>query len=287
VGQAAPVLDDPFRGSDAVRDGRTTPDRLRGPHLRAVLRGVHVRSTVPDDAVLRARAALVRWPDAVISGVTALQVWRLPVPDGSAEVVELTRPPGTHPVRAAGCRVRRATLDPGDVLTGLGLRFLTAEAAALEVLGRLPVDDGVALADGWASAGRLRLDDLRRSAAGRRGRGCTRARQVLDLADGLAESPAETWLRLLVLRHGLPVPVAQFVVRRVDGRFVARVDLAWPERKVALEYDGAWHAQPGQLARDRRRLDALADEGWRVTFATAANRRDPTALLARLTRLLT
>lgn len=281
------MLDDPFRGSAAVRDGLTTPDRLRGPHLRAVLRGVHVRASVPDDAVLRARAALVRWPDAVVTGTSALQVWRIPVPEDSGRVVELTRPPGTHPVRAAGCRVRRAALAPGDVLTGLGLRFLTAEAAALEVLGRLPVDDGVAWADQWTASGRLGLAALRRAAAGCTGRGSARARWVLDLADGLAESPAETWLRLLVLRAGLPPPTAQFVGRRVDGRFVARVDLAWPEQRVALEYDGAWHARPGQLSKDRRRLDALADEGWRVTFATAADQRDPSALLARLTRLLT
>ena len=64
------------------------------------------------------------------------------------------------------------------------------------------------------------------------------------LADGLAESQQETRVRLLIGRSRLPAPVAQFRIL-VEGRFVARVDFAWPEHKVALEYDGLWHSEPG------------------------------------------
>ncbi len=70
----------------------------------------------------------------------------------------------------------------------------------------------------------------------------------MRLADGLAESPQETRLRLRLHRSGLPPPVAQYEVR-CDGRFVARVDLAWPEQRLALECDGAWHGAPDQLPR--------------------------------------
>ena len=52
----------------------------------------------------------------------------------------------------------------------------------------------------------------------------------------------------LVLRRSFPV--AQYVVRH-DGRFVARTDFAWPEHRLALEYDGLWHGEPGQFQRDR------------------------------------
>jgi very-short-patch-repair endonuclease len=52
-------------------------------------------------------------------------------------------------------------------------------------------------------------------------------------------------------------------VRDPDGWFVARVDLAFPDRRVAIEYDGPWHGEPGQLARDRRRLNALVTAGGR------------------------
>ena len=55
------------------------------------------------------------------------------------------------------------------------------------------------------------------------------------------------------------------------GRFVARVDMAYPEHKLAIEYDGLWHGAPGQLGRDRRRLNAVVAAGWRVVHVTAAD----------------
>ena len=72
----------------------------------------------------------------------------------------------------------------------------------------------------------------------------------------------------------------------VDGRFVARPDFAWPDRKVALEYDGLWHGEPRQFARDRQRLNRLQAAGWRVVFVTAADLRDPERLLALIAAAL-
>jgi very-short-patch-repair endonuclease len=83
----------------------------------------------------------------------------------------------------------------------------------------------------------------------------------------------------------LPAPVAQYRVL-VNGRFLARVDFAWPELKVAVEYDGLWHAEPGQFARDRRRLNLLREAGWRVVFVTAADMYQPAQLLARIATAL-
>ncbi|MGY1661366.1 endonuclease domain-containing protein [Geodermatophilus sp. SYSU D00705] len=90
---------------------------------------------------------------------------------------------------------------------------------------------------------------------------------------------------LLLALAGLPA-IPQFTVRDADGSFVARVDLAHPEQRVAVEYDGAWHADPTQLVRDRRRLDALVAAGWTVLHVTAADLRDPEALVARVRALL-
>jgi very-short-patch-repair endonuclease len=88
-------------------------------------------------------------------------------------------------------------------------------------------------------------------------------------------------VRLLVHRAGLPAPVAQFRVFDSDG-FVGRVDFAHPEYRLAIEYDGLWHAEPGQFAKDRRRLNRLSAAGWRVIFVTAADLRDPERLVARV-----
>jgi very-short-patch-repair endonuclease len=67
---------------------------------------------------------------------------------------------------------------------------------------------------------------------------------------------------------------------------VARVDLAFPEQRVAIEYDGAWHAERGQFTKDRRRLNALVAVGWTVLHVTAADMRDPEALIAEVRALL-
>ncbi|MDB5733278.1 MAG: hypothetical protein JWQ03_3173, partial [Variovorax sp.] len=117
------------------------------------------------------------------------------------------------------------------------------------------------------------------------GPGSRRARAACALADGLAESPQETRLRLLLGRSGLPMPIAQCRVLH-EGRFVARVDFGWRDRRLALEYDGLWHGEPGQFARDRERLNRLREAGWRVAFVTAADLRRPELLLCRLAAAL-
>lgn len=88
-----------------------------------------------------------------------------------------------------------------------------------------------------------------------------------------AESPQESRLRVRIVVAGLPPPVTQYVVER-DGRFVARVDLAWPEYRVAVEYDGVWHAESDQIHRDRRRLNRLLGSDWIVLHVTARRLRD-------------
>lgn len=73
---------------------------------------------------------------------------------------------------------------------------------------------------------------------------------------------------------GLPPPQVQFVILDRDGRFVARVDLAWDEYKLAVEYDGLWHVGSAQqLHDDRKRLNAVVGLGWTVLHVTAARLR--------------
>jgi len=107
----------------------------------------------------------------------------------------------------------------------------------------------------------------------------------VQLADPRAESPPESRLRVLLALAGLPA-VPQFTVRNDDGAFVARVDLAFPEHKIAVEYDGAWHGAPGQLYKDRRRQNLLTAVGWRTVFVTAAHMYDVEALVSQLKVLM-
>ncbi|MGY1885425.1 hypothetical protein ACI799_09005 [Blastococcus sp. SYSU DS0753] len=264
-----------------MAQGLLTPDQLRSSAWRRLFRDVYVHRDVVVDHELRvlAAATLVR-PDAVVTGCSAAVLWGVDLA-GPDDDVELTASPSNRPVRVAGIRVRRATLAGEDVRWWLGARVTSPEATAVRVAAALPGDDAVIALDRLAAARVIDLAEVRRRAAVARGPGAAQARRACALADGLAESPQETRLRLLVVRGGLPVPVAQYEVRH-RGSFVARVDFAWPELMVALEYDGAWHGEPGQFARDRRRLNRLQEAGWRVVFVTAADLHRPAELLARL-----
>ncbi|RBY77990.1 hypothetical protein DQ239_09800 [Blastococcus sp. TF02-09] len=274
----------PFLGSSAVAAGLLSLRQLEGATWRRLVHGVYVHRDVPVTHALRAEAALLRLPGAVVTGRSAAVLWGVDLA-GPDDDVELTLPPGSHMVRVLGLHTRRAALPATDVRRRSGLRVSSPAATALRLASVLPPDHAVAAVDQLIAAGVVDLEAVRQRADVACGPGSARGRRVAGLADGLAESPPETRVRLLIGRSRLPVPVAQFRVLH-QGRFVARVDFAWPERKVALEYDGLWHGEPGQFARDRRRLNALREAGWSVVFVTAADLRDPAALIARIARAL-
>ncbi|WP_416902154.1 endonuclease domain-containing protein [Micromonospora echinospora] len=104
--------------------------------------------------------------------------------------------------------------------------------------------------------------------------------RVFGLADAGAQSPPESHLRVRLVLAGLPRPVTQHPVRVPSG-LVLHPDLAWPEFKVAVEYDGRWHADPEQLHRDRRRLNQLVGAGWLVLHVTGRRLRHDFAALLR------
>jgi very-short-patch-repair endonuclease len=275
-----------FRGSAAVRAGLLTPNQLRGPAWRALFTDVYVHSARPVTHSLRARAAAeLVVPGSVVSGASAAVLWGVELA-GPDDDVELTVAPGSHPRRIRGVRVRRAALIPGDLARREGTLVTAAEATAVRLASALRGDDAVVAVDRLVSSGFADLSDVRSRAEVATGAGSRRAKEVCRLADGLAQSPQETRLRLLLHRSSLPDPVAQFRIV-VDGRFLARVDFAWPDRKVAVEYDGLWHAEAGQFARDRQRLNLLHAAGWRVVFVTAADLRDPERLLAMIAGAVT
>ncbi|MGY1708498.1 endonuclease domain-containing protein [Geodermatophilus sp. SYSU D00758] len=274
----------PFRGSEAVRSGLLSRRQLDGSTWRRLLQDVYVHHAVPVTHELRVRAAALRVPLGVATGASAAVLWGVALA-GDEDDVELTVPRGHHHVRVAGIRVRRADLPAGEVLRRRGIRVTTPEATAVRVAAALPADAGVVAVDQLVATGVVDLATIRELAAVGRGPGSARAREVVARADGLAESPQETRLRLLIGRGGLPVPVAQYQVQDERG-VVARVDFAWPDRRIAVEYDGTWHAEPGQFARDRRRLNRLQAAGWRVVFVTAADLHRPDDLITRLAAAL-
>ncbi|MCV7214204.1 hypothetical protein H7J51_02765 [Mycobacterium crocinum] len=84
------------------------------------------------------------------------------------------------------------------------------------------------------------------------------------MIDTGAESPKESWLRLLLIDGGLPAPETQIPV--LDrGVPVAFLDMGYRDLKLAFEYDGDQHrTDRRQYVRDVRRLPMVERLGWEV-----------------------
>jgi very-short-patch-repair endonuclease len=85
------------------------------------------------------------------------------------------------------------------------------------------------------------------------------------LVDRGAESPQETVARLALVDAGLPAPRTQVEVRDQYGFFVARLDMAYEDVLVGIEYDGSQHwTDPAVRQRDIDRLFELTTLGWLI-----------------------
>lgn len=138
-------------------------------------------------------------------------------------------------------------------------------------------DDLVAAADFLVSPHRrlVSVDELQREASRMRG---NRLDAVCgDIREG-SESPQETRLRLAIVRAGLPEPILNLEIFDGTGRFVARLDGAYPQYRVAVEYDGRQHAEDSvQFARDADRWDDVRSEGWDLVRILHHHMRDGAA----------
>jgi hypothetical protein len=155
-------------------------------------------------------------------------------------------------------------LGDGEAQTISGMPVTTPARTAFDVACRYPLGKAVAAIDALARATDLKLPDVDLLAERYKGRrGLRRARVALSLVDAGAESPRETWLRLLLLRAGFPPPQTQIAVQDEYGQIVAVLDMGWEDVKLAVEYDGDHHRiDRRQFNKDIRRAEALNDLGW-------------------------
>jgi len=142
--------------------------------------------------------------------------------------------------------------------------FTTPARTALDIACRYSVSKAVAAIDSLTRATDLKIADVDLLAERYKGRrGIRRARSALSLVDGGAESPRETWLRLLLIRAGFPPPRTQIPVYDEYGQLVAVLDMGWEYLKLGVEYDGDHHrTDRRQFNKDIRRAGALTELGW-------------------------
>ena len=166
-----------------------------------------------------------------------------------------------NPLAASGER----RLKPDDVTEVLGIPVTTMLRTAWD-LGRVRSRErSLSAMDQMLHLPGFPLDEFLAGVERFRGeRWVTTLRVLAPLADGRAESPPESILRLYWIDAGLPKPVPQLEVW-VDGHLVARLDVGNLEIMYAAEYDGIeWHSSPEQRRHDLARRREVRDQGFDI-----------------------
>lgn len=260
-------MGDPFVGSQALASGALTRHELR-TRFRAIHRDIYVARDARPTALLRAKAAWLRSRGhGVLAGFSASAFHGARWIDASlpAYVIDTNN---RRPTRGI---VTWADAIEDDEICSIGeIRLTTPARTAVDLACKFPEDTAVAAIDALARAAHLKVADIEQAADRHTGRkGIRQARATIALVDPGAESPQETWLRLLVIRAGYPRPQTQYPVYNEYGALIGDVDLAWPELKIALEYEGRHHTDPEQLRKDIQRVDAMVETGWIVIRVTS------------------
>ena len=180
-----------------------------------------------------------------------------------------------------GILTRNDLLLDGESIDLGHLRVTTAERTAFDLARRGPVGQAVERLDALARATSFATEDVMAMTASHpNSRGVRRIGQVLDLVDAGAESPQETWLRLLLIEAGFPRPETQLPVLAPSGYPRYRLDMGWPELMIAVEYDGETHADTWRD--DIVRSEYIAHVGWIHIRVVAGHRRPD--IVARVRR---
>jgi hypothetical protein len=253
--------------------------KLKTGQLQRVWYGVYARPDPDTETRLRALDILTGTRVAVCLGTAAALHG---FDTEHTRYLHVLNPPGHHLRTAAGILVHRRVDTPLVVLDNR--RVSAPTWCAVEVACSLPRPRALATLDAALRSGACTPTGLAQAAARQAGRrGIVAVRALLPLASSLAESPMESEARLAMHDGELPEPVLQHHIVDRSGR-VWRVDFAWPQHRVAVEYDSdEWHGTAEAMRRDRDRREALRDAGWHViTIFSDDVRRNPRQLAWRI-----
>ena len=190
-----------------------------------------------------------------------------------AGTVTLTVAPGTRTGlhrQAERIICHAAQLPDPQVTKRYGIPVTTAARTVADLARTGTFMEGVVVADAALYERHASKSELRRVLAGcERWPGTRRARQVIDFADGLAESVLESCARVLFRDHGLPPPELQVHITGRDRTMIARVDFFWRRYGVVAETDGLLKYDSGERAiAERRRDRLLLEAGFEVVHVT-------------------
>jgi hypothetical protein len=204
-------------------------------------------------------------PAAVVSHQTAALLHGLSLLGPPTAVLAITRPPGEGSRSGRpGVRIHCAALPAGHVGGRLGVPVTTVPRTVIDLARVLEFRAGVVVADSALQQKLTSRKELRAViAACPRWPGLRRAAQVVEFADGGAESPLESLARVVFRDVGLPPPELQAEIR--DSEFIGRVDFLWRKFATIAEVDGAGkYADRDRAIRQLRRDKRLREAGYQV-----------------------
>lgn len=244
-------------------------------------RGVRSTYLVPDGTrtleqthALLTRAVLDNDPFSVASHHSALALLDVPLFGVPFDVIHLADARKSTRIRES---VHRHVLRTDDVVgEAQGCRILDPALSASLLAARFGVEAGLVSMDALLRTGTCAPEALLAVVEGGRiRRGLVRARTAVQLADGRAESPGESRLRLIVSgspwRYDLQVQIGEY-----------RVDLLL-EKRLILEYDGRGKYQSGDdLFKEKLREDWLRSRGYGFLRVVGAHLGYPVTLRSRI-----
>ncbi|OBL17020.1 hypothetical protein A5646_05965 [Mycobacterium sp. 1245499.0] len=265
-------MTDPFLGSEALGEGLLSRHQLRSRYV-ALYRDVYVSRDAEVTPTLRAKACWLRSRRrGILAGFSAaaLHGARWIDPSRPAEIIDTNRR------RSCGVQAWEERIEADEITVVEQMRITTPARTALDLARRHPRGIAIAAVDALVQATELKMADVELLVDRYRGRpGMKAARAALRLVDGGAQSPKETWLRLLLIAAGFPAPQTQICVRNEWGWAEAYLDMGWEDIKVAVEYDGDQHRTSRyQYVKDIRRLETIERYGWIVIRVIAEDHPD-------------
>lgn len=237
---------------------------------------------------------------AYFCGPTAALVWGLPLPPGDWSTLHVGVPRPLRSPRRPGIVGHMHTAGFVGIAERDGLPLTDPASTWATLGGILTEDDLTVIADQLLRVPRMpggfrattegpiaRREQLELLAE-RKGRpGAPRLRRALAEARTGASSPPETRIRLLIRDVHLPEPVLDYDVYDRYGRFLGCSELAYPERRIAIEYESDGHLSQRQLRRDIDKYQLYAEAGWQVVRLTSEHVfRAPSEAIRRIRHAL-
>ncbi len=233
----------------------------------------------------------------VVSHASALPFFGAPTWGQCLDDVHVSRPDARCGRKERGVRQHRGLLLACDVTTRRGLEVTSGTKTALDVTRCAGMEASLVAVNYLLRRGFTTLDDLRERYAPMVHDPFTlKTDLVLRLADARLESVGEVRTMFLLYRGGVPAPVPQYELYGDRGELIARLDFAWPELGVWLEFDGREkylkYRREGEsvvdaVLREKRRESRIAElTGWRCIRITWADLERPSATIARVLAML-